>query len=143
MRRKRREEDGMSPLLSKLEVKIRERVKHKSTVKENGSSRRNPQGRKAKPRSRSAAGAEGKTAGAEKLISGEGYLGQAQSRSERLRLLHLTPLKRSFVPKLAATSTTRTRKPRYTLTISSKLRHGGNVNSSNNYTIQSIEEEHL
>ena len=49
MRRKRREEDGMSPLLSKLEVKIRERVKHKSTVKENGSSRRNPQGRKAKP----------------------------------------------------------------------------------------------
>ena len=121
----------------------KERVKHKSTVKENGSSRRNPQGRKAKPRSRCAAGAEGKTAGAVKPISGEDYLGQAKSRSKRLRLLHLTPLTRRFVPKLAGTSTTRTRKPRYTLTISSKLKHGGSINSSKHYTIQSTEEEHL
>ena len=67
---------------------------------------------------------------------------KAQSRSERLRLLHLTPLKRSFVPKLAETATTRTRS-RGTLSISSKLKHGGEINYSNNYTIQSIEEEHL
>ena len=110
------------PKRRRKQVKSKARV---NGVNKDGSSRRKPLGRSRKPqgRRREPAGAVVRKGGGKRRRGGKGKNGQSQSRprsslgqdqtrskenaardqawSERLRLLHLTPLKTSFVPKLA------------------------------------------